>query len=141
MARLYFAYGSNMDLEQMAERCPGSRALGPARLDHWTLFPMSQGYATIQPRRGQAVHGVLWELLPADERVLDGYEGVSGGWYVKRMVTTRPPSGRARRALVYVGSNKVEGSPKRPYWDLVLAAARHWNLPPDHLDRLGSFLR
>ena len=34
---LYFAYGFNMDTKQMAVRCPGSVALGRARLDGYEL--------------------------------------------------------------------------------------------------------
>ena len=29
---LYFAYGSNLDLEQMAQRCPDAEIVGPVRL-------------------------------------------------------------------------------------------------------------
>ena len=31
--RLYFAYGSNINLEQMAVRCPAAQVVGPAVLD------------------------------------------------------------------------------------------------------------
>ena len=37
MAVLYFAYGSNMDPDQMATRCPSTSAVGPARLAGWRL--------------------------------------------------------------------------------------------------------
>ena len=29
---LYFAYGSNLDLEQMAQRCPDAEIVGPCLL-------------------------------------------------------------------------------------------------------------
>ena len=31
--QLYFAYGSNINLEQMAWRCPGAEVFGPAVLE------------------------------------------------------------------------------------------------------------
>ena len=31
----YFAYGSNMNLEQMALRCPGARMVGLVRKPGW----------------------------------------------------------------------------------------------------------
>ena len=31
--RLYFAYGSNINLEQMAVRCPAAQVVGPAVLE------------------------------------------------------------------------------------------------------------
>ena len=30
---LYFAYGSNLDLDQMLDRCPDAVLVGPAELD------------------------------------------------------------------------------------------------------------
>lgn len=33
MERLYFAYGSNINLEQMADRCPAAEVVGTAVLD------------------------------------------------------------------------------------------------------------
>ena len=34
---LYFAYGSNLDLEQMAQRCPDAEIVGPVRLENYEL--------------------------------------------------------------------------------------------------------
>ena len=34
---IYFAYGSNMDVEQMARRCPGAEPMGTARLPWFGL--------------------------------------------------------------------------------------------------------
>ncbi|MEN9708785.1 MAG: hypothetical protein RIQ68_1193, partial [Pseudomonadota bacterium] len=44
---LYFAYGSNMDVKAMAERCPRSTALGPARLARHRFFIMDSGWASV----------------------------------------------------------------------------------------------
>ena len=35
---LYFAYGSNMDVAAMAQRCPRSKLLGVARLPRHKVF-------------------------------------------------------------------------------------------------------
>ena len=34
---LYFAYGSNIDLEQMARRCPVAQVVGPVTLENYEL--------------------------------------------------------------------------------------------------------
>lgn len=39
--RLYFAYGSNINLEQMAVRCPAAQVVGPAVLDGYELLFLS----------------------------------------------------------------------------------------------------
>jgi hypothetical protein len=70
--RLYFAYGSNMDRGHMAKLCPRAEALGVARIDHHGFFIAAGGYGSIAPRRGAAVHGVLWRITARDRAALDG---------------------------------------------------------------------
>ena len=36
--KLYFAYGSNINLEQMAYRCPAAEAVGPVILENYELL-------------------------------------------------------------------------------------------------------
>ena len=76
---LCFAYGSNMDRDAMAARCPASRPIGLARLARHRPAMMREGYLTVtrDPRRD--VHGLLWDVALADMAALDRYEGVSGG--------------------------------------------------------------
>lgn len=78
MKRIYLAYGSNMNLAQMAKRCPAAKLIGPATLKGWKLaFRGMDGgaVATIEPELGSEVPAVLWELEPEDEAALDRYEG------------------------------------------------------------------
>jgi len=77
--KLYFAYGSNMDLNQMAFRCPDAEVLETVRLEGYRLAFRSnggnRGVATILPDPDSHVDGVLWEISPEDERNLNFYEG------------------------------------------------------------------
>ena len=54
--RLYFAYGSNINLNQMAVRCPAAQVVGPAVLDGYELLfrgnRRGTGVATIEPLHG-----------------------------------------------------------------------------------------
>ena len=52
----YFAYGSNLNFEQMAYRCPEATAVGIAKLDGYELA-FRRGYLTICPKRAQALKG------------------------------------------------------------------------------------
>ena len=36
--KLYFAYGSNINLEQMEYRCPAAKAVGPVILENYELL-------------------------------------------------------------------------------------------------------
>jgi hypothetical protein len=87
MARkLYFAYGSNLDFDQMAHRCPGAEYLGVATLPDHVLKMDSAGFATVVPNRGSHVQGALWNLSAANEESMDGYEGIATGCYEKTEV-------------------------------------------------------
>ena len=71
---LYFAYGSNMNLQQMARRCPGAVNLGPACLPGWRLA--ERMFADIERDDAAETWGVLWDITPAHLLALDRYEGV-----------------------------------------------------------------
>ena len=71
--RLYFAYGSNINLEQMAYRCPNSTVAGAAMLKGYEL--QFRYHATIEPNADAEVPILLWKLEAQDERFLDRYEG------------------------------------------------------------------
>ena len=64
--RLYFAYGSNMNLNQMAFRCPDAEVVDTVRLEGYRLaFRMNgggNGVATILPEPDSYVDGVLWRV-------------------------------------------------------------------------------
>ena len=71
--KLYAAYGSNINLEQMAYRCPHSTVAGTAMLKGYEL--QFRHHATIEPNEESEVPVLLWELDSQDEKFLDRYEG------------------------------------------------------------------
>jgi gamma-glutamylcyclotransferase (GGCT)/AIG2-like uncharacterized protein YtfP len=101
--RLYIAYGSNLNLEQMARRCPTATAIGTATMRNWRL--MFRGWrcgavATVERLRGSSVPVLVWELQPKDEEALDHYEG----WphlYRKEMLRIKL-DGRTVSAMIYI---------------------------------------
>lgn len=84
--RLYFAFGSNLWLEQMSLRCPGSTLAGIGRLRGYKWFINARGYANIAPSprdnhdddndHANQVWGLIYRLTPTDEARLDRNEGV-----------------------------------------------------------------
>jgi gamma-glutamylcyclotransferase (GGCT)/AIG2-like uncharacterized protein YtfP len=136
---LHFAYGSNMSRALMRRRCPGARALGPARLDGWRFVIMREGYASIVPAPGAAVHGVVWRLSPRDLAALNAYENLDCGLYVRRVLPVLIGS-RRQAALVYVAPGRAPGRPQPGYQELVVAAAREWRLPADYVQALARLV-
>ena len=56
---LYFAYGSNINLEQMEHRCPDAQLVGPVTLQNYELQFRGSGFATVAPKKDCVVHGLL----------------------------------------------------------------------------------
>jgi gamma-glutamylcyclotransferase (GGCT)/AIG2-like uncharacterized protein YtfP len=123
---LYFAYGSNMDAEQMKSRCPGHRVVGLAELrDHRLTFPLTShswggGVASVSVAHGESVWGVVYDLTDADVAELDRYEGYRGpgnahNLYDRETVTvhlTRADDGsfpRKLHALIYIARTANPG--------------------------------
>ena len=71
--RLYIAYGSNINLEQMAYRCPNSKIVSKEMLKGYELE--FRGVATIVPNDKSEVPVLIWEIDGRDEHSLDRYEG------------------------------------------------------------------
>ena len=132
--KLYFAYGSNINLEQMERRCPAAKPIGPVVLDGYELrFRENHGgygVATIAPRKGGHVAGLLWELTPACERALDRYEGYPC-LYGKEALTVRDQGGQAYTVMAYVmkGRHLEPAVPPNFYYNGILEGYRENGLP------------
>lgn len=81
MTQLYFAYGSNLWVQQMERRCPSSRLVGAARLyDHrLTFFGERSGWgeggvADGEPAPGEVLEGAVYTLPDHDLLALDNHE-------------------------------------------------------------------
>jgi gamma-glutamylcyclotransferase (GGCT)/AIG2-like uncharacterized protein YtfP len=135
---LHFAYGSNMSRTLMQPRCPGATALGPAQLHGFRFFVMREGYASVAPAAGEIVHGVLWWLTARDIAALNAYENIESGLYSRAMFPVRHREA-TRRALVYLGRSRGEGTPRPGYMEFVVAAAREWALPEDYTADLARW--
>jgi hypothetical protein len=140
MSLLYFAFASNMDTVQMAERCDGAEYLGVAALADHRFRIGRRGYATVVAEPGATVYGVLWDLLPHHEAALDVYEGIRHGLYRKVSLTVRTAKNQDRPALVYVAGDSTVGKAVRGYMEKVVAAAEGHGLPAAYLDELRGWL-
>ncbi len=69
----YFAYGSNMNVSQTQQRCPGITRIGKSQLNGFRL--VFNYHADIIPEAGCTVHGGLWHITADHENALDKYEG------------------------------------------------------------------
>lgn len=128
--KLYFAYGSNINLNQMDYRCPDAAVVGPVTLENYELLFRRGGFATIAPREGGKVHGLLWSLTPECERSLDRYEGYPR-FYDKQTVTVRDGEGRSLSVMAYIMDERFREPmlPSTTYYNGILEGYRQNDLP------------
>lgn len=115
--KLYFAYGSNMNLNQMAFRCPDAEVVESVRLEGYRLAFRTNGggngVATILPEEGSYVDGVLWRISERDEQHLDHYEGFPF-LYGKEPVTVTNQDGVRREIMAYTMNSPYKDKPAMP---------------------------
>jgi len=151
---LYFAFGSNLNPAQMAERCPGHTVVGLAVLrDHRLAFPLTStgwggGVAGVQVAHGSSVWGVVYDLTDEHVAALDRYEGFVGpgdqhNVYEREKVwvdLTRADDGsipRRVRGEYYVPRVTNPNPPSRRYLDAILEGARFHKLPDEYVATLA----
>ena len=114
--KIYLAYGSNLDLVQMAQRCPESDILGKTELQGFDLkFRGVDGYAvaTVEPGEG-CVPALLWTISPDDEARLDHYEGAPHLYRKETMMVEL--DGKPTEAMVYIMNDGRDlGAPSQQY--------------------------
>jgi len=139
----YFAYGSNLDADQMRERCPTSRPLAAACLDGHRLdfthysTRWSGGAADIVREPGSVVWGVVYQMHSDDLTLLDRFEG----GYARIDVRVEHSDGRRLSALSYSVRDKSAHPPDNAYIDKMLHWGAHWALPEHYLAELRRIAR
>lgn len=119
--QIYLAYGSNMNIEQMAYRCPYAVPLGTSTLEGYKLLfrgGKDCSVATIEPDADSSVPVLLWEITPRCEEALDRYEG----WprlYRKEVLSVQF-KGKPIDAMVYIMNDGRElGYPSGQYLKII----------------------
>lgn len=126
---MYFAYGSNMNVPQMAKRCPGAQIVGKAILPaHHLLF---RGVADVSPG-GKHVDGVVWSINIYHLRALDRYEG----WpnlYNDRKMDVILESGYQVSAMFYYMTYGEIAPPTPNYYKTILDGYKYFGIDPTPL--------
>lgn len=125
--KLYFAYGSNLNLAQMAYRCPTAKVLGASVLKDWRLLfrgAHESAVATVEPAQGGSVPVLAWEITPSDEASLDRYEGWRFLYRKEEVAATL--DGETVSAMMYVmNEGRLLGQPSDKYYSTILAGYRN----------------
>ena len=144
---VYFAYGSNLNWEQMRSRCPSACFVSTARLENYRLAftRRSQkrqcGVADVVHAPGCEVWGVLYEITGADMELLDRAEGFVPGGIANRYerverAVTQVTGSRYQTVTAFVYEANRQANPPLPsieYKRLIVEGAKHWKLPQAYL--------
>ena len=103
----YVAYGSNINLEQMAYRCPNSKVVCTGFINNYKL--VYNRHANVVPCKNEKVPVLLWDINEADWRNLDMYEGYPN-YYYKEVIQVEKTNGETCKAVIYLMSDFKEQS-------------------------------
>lgn len=110
------AYGRNLDLKRMKEKCPHCILVGKAVLKDWQLA--FKRYITIEPCKGGQVPVGIWQIDDLAEKELDIIEGYPT-LYRKESVNIEF-NGKKIEALVYVINDTHPKYPDKGYLERVM---------------------
>jgi len=106
----YFAYGANMDPENMKERGVSFSKREYATLEGWKLKfnkiacdDPNEGYANIERDEESIVEGILYEISESDIEKLDEYEGYPKH-YKRIKLRVRLKDGSRVEAFAYIAN-------------------------------------
>lgn len=140
----YLAYGSNLSLERMAQRCPDAKAVGTAKIPGYRLlFKKSKSgfYATIEQDANCYVPALVYKISEFDEALLNRYEGYPK-YYYKRyfsLPVTTLRGGRLKgqkQCMAYVlHEERLLGEPRMEYYRLLDDGYGRWGFDVEILDK------
>lgn len=126
---VYFAYGSNLNVEAMSRRCPDAVPLGKFILrDSRLVF---RGVADCIYEEGAKCYGGLWKITPRCEAMLDRYEGYradGSGMYRKEIVPLTGLDGETELMLYTMNSTGIM-PPSEGYLHTIMEGYEDFGLP------------
>ncbi len=145
---MYFAYGSNINMRQMKQRCPSAEFYAKAILREYQLaFPLFSekwggGVAGICSKKGGHVEGVVYEMSEEDLKKLDKFEGVDKGLYHRIKVKVIIENGSSLETWTYSPNSDDKSSfpPSIKYIETICEGAKEHNLSKEHIKYLTCLL-
>lgn len=122
MSKLYLAYGSNLNIRQMAQRCPTAKIVGITTLENYKLLfrgGHACSVATVEPSEGDKVPVMIWEIQDKDEAALDRYEGFPH-LYIKKNVKVKLGKKTVEVMMYVMTDGHPTGTPSAYYYATIL---------------------
>lgn len=138
--RLYFAYGVNMSIEKMEERC-GVQAtyVSTGKLLGYKFIINEDGVASVISDNSSTVYGIIWRITSDCEKNLDCFEGVESYIYRKNAVNVITNYNKSEKCLIYIATNNEPDKPKKGYIEEIISAAKRFKFDTDYIKMLESW--
>ena len=135
----YFAYGSNMSLERMTERCGKENFvdLGKAQLPGYSFYFYGRGHANIRPMASQTIEGVLFQIQDSCLKSLDQVEGYPNT-YQRQAVKVNWKDTNVLAQAYIVEKDQTVGTPTAEYYQIVLSGAQEHNLSASYIQQIKA---
>ncbi len=151
----YFAYGSNLNTDQLKERGVSIKSSQKVKLPEWNLAftiysdSWGGGVGDILPSKDEIVEGVVYRIDRESVRQLDHYEGrnlkddMEVGMYRKQYIPVKMEDGW-RTVLTYVVNRSIEHKlkvnlkPSEEYMDTIISGAREHELSDHYIEKLKN---
>lgn len=140
---LYFAYGSLMDRERLAELCPGAKPVSVARLPHHAVAftghssEWGGGTATITLQVGSDLWGGLYDIDPGCSALLAEAHTADG--YVWSWTAVETTDGARVHAGLLIKVRDVERTAPSPdYLAVMKEGCKQWGLDPEGVSQNAS---
>jgi len=149
---LYFAYGLNLDLERMKERCPSAEFFCKASLPDYRIDftresrELGCGVADIIWDKNNKVFGVIYKIEEKELGKLDKSEGyvpqrdINCYKRIEIMVFEENNKGKPITAFTYEVEKKEFGKykPNERYKNFIVNGAKFWELPKEYINYLEN---
>ena len=134
---LYFAYGSNMNLSQMKDRCPYAIFLKRGFIKEYKFVydgSSTRGGAVgnIIPSENSRVWGATFEITKECLLRLDDCEGYPKA-YDRQEIEVWDDIGERCKAIAYLRDGRTIAKPSKEYEGVILQGAKDCDLPEDYV--------
>jgi gamma-glutamylcyclotransferase (GGCT)/AIG2-like uncharacterized protein YtfP len=135
----YIAYGSNLNKQQMKDRCPDSKEVDSTILRGYELLfrnyrDCEEGYLTVTKNKKAKVPVGIYEISENDEKKLDSYEGVNNHDYKKERILIKIRN-KYTVGLIYIMVAERKCKPTNEYYKKVKKGYDEWKFDISTLKR------
>lgn len=134
---VYFAYGSNLNLKDMKERCPSGVVIGKGILKDYRLVYRGKenaSYLNVERKEWESVPIGIWQIDECDLASLDCYEGYPELYY-KKEIAVETDNGTVKGMIYIMNEGYPVHKPADSYRKICMEGYRDFGFDIEILKR------